>query len=418
VTTDTTRIGLFIQDDWRPRPNLTVNFGLRYDLDLDGNNPDFRHPLVPDGRDKDDDNFQPRVGFSWDMEGDGKHVLRGGAGLFTGRYLLIPALVELQQNGLSGRVTRQNLNGALLGLPPAFWLDPANPTTTGIPLPPDISLLASQLDAPEALQVTLGYTTPIARTGLFFDAEAIYVDGDDEIVIRDTNFGGNANPVRFDPTFNQINTFTNDGHSEYKALVLAVNGTLLGKHLLTASLTLADKKNIADDFSPVFPFGYPSDPADIDAELGRSRGDEPWRFVASAIFHLPWKLTLAPIYEYGDGQPWNHRLGFDFNGDGKNSDRPEGVERNSMDGPAFRQLSLRVSRPFALPNGFQLEVIAEAFNLFDTSNFDVNSVDGAEFLSGPTLANPALPLVPNPNFGEFRSTFPGREIQLGLRWLF
>lgn len=418
VTTDTTRIGLFVQDDWRPRSNLTVNLGLRYDLDLEGNNPDFEHSLVPDGRDRDDDNFQPRVGFSWDVANNGRHVLRGGVGLFTGRYLLVPSLIELQQNGESGRVTQQRLNGAILGLPPIFFLDPDDPFNTGIPLLPDISLLAEQLDAPQATQVTLGWTTPLGRSGLFFDAEAIYVEGDDEIVIRDTNFGGNDDPVRPNPDWNQINRYTNEGRSEYRALVLGVNGILRGKHLITASVTVADKENIADDFSPQFPVNYPSDPADIEAEFGRSRTDEPWRFVASAIFRLPWKLTVAPIYEYGDGQPWNHRLGFDFNGDGKNSDRPEGVPRNSMDGPPFRQLSLRVSRPFALPGGSELEAIVEAFNVFDTTNFDVRSVDGAEFLSGPTLQNPALPVVPNPTFGQFRDTFPGREIQLGLRWLF
>lgn len=54
----------------------------------------------------------------------------------------------------------------------------------------------------------------------------------------------------------------------------------------------------------------------------------------------------------------------------------------------------------------------------DATNYDVNSIDTAEFLSGPTLANPRLPFVPNPNFGKPRATLPGREIQLGLRWAF
>jgi len=140
--------------------------------------------------------------------------------------------------------------------------------------------------------------------------------------------------------------------------------------------------------------------------------------VLTGIFHLPWELMLSPIYEYGSGQPWNHRLGYDFNGDGKNSDRPAGVGRNSEDGPAFRQLSLRLTKGFRLLGDQRLEVIAEAFNLLNTTNYDVNSIDGAEFLSGPTLANPALPAVRNANFGRARATLPGREIQLGLRWEF
>ena len=105
-----------------------------------------------------------------------------------------------------------------------------------------------------------------------------------------------------------------------------MNGALRQGDLITASVTFADKKNISDDFSPEFPFGYPNDPSNIDAEYGRSRADERYRFVLTGIIHLPWQLTLAPIYEYGSGQPWNHRLGYDFNGDGKNSDRPAGVE--------------------------------------------------------------------------------------------
>lgn len=418
VTVTTTRYSAFVHDDWRPRADLTLSFGLRYDLDTDGNNPDLEHPLVPDGRDTDDDNFQPRLGFSWDLSGEGSRVLRGGAGIFTGRYLLIPALTELQQNGVTGgRVVRRNINGILLGLPPIFALDPNNPFTTGVPLPPDISLIDTQLDAPEATQVTLGFSQRVFRSGLYFDVEAIYVDGDDEIVIRDTNFGGNDNPIRPNPAFSQINTYTNEGRSRYEALVFSLNGTLPGGHLLNASATFADKRNISDDFSPAFPAGYPSDPADIDAEYGRSRADEPFRFVASAVLRLPYRFTLSPILEYGDGQPWNRLIGVDVNGDGKNSDRLPGVERNSVDGPDFKQLSLRLSRAFGLPSG-DLEAILEVFNVTDETNFDVGSVDAAEFLSFPTLANPALPVVENPNFGMFSSTFPGREVQLGLRWRF
>jgi hypothetical protein len=418
VTYDTRRYAVFLQDDWRPRPNLTVNLGVRYDLDDGGNNPGFTHPLIPKPRKKDTNDVQPRVSFSLDPGSNGKSVFRAGVGLFNGRYLLVPAGIELQQNGVTGRVSRSRINGALLGLNfPPFILDPNNPTTTGVLLKPDISLLAPELDTPESTQASLGWTRAILPR-MFFDAEAVYAKGKKEIVIHDVNFGGNANPVRPNTTYNQINMYTNDGRSEYKALILQLNGSLRQGDLITASVTLADKKNTADDFSPEFPFGYPSDPSNLDAEYGRSRSDERYRFVLTGIIHLPWQLTLAPIYEYGSGQPWNHRLGYDFNGDGKNSDRPAGVGRNDEDGPAFRQLSLRLTKSFALFDGQRLDVIAEAFNVTNTVNFDVNSIDGAEFLSGPTLANPALPFRPNPNFGRARATLPGREIQLGLRWAF
>ncbi len=419
VSLTSKRYSAFLQDEWRPRSNVSIIAGLRYDLDDGGNNPGFTHPLVPKAREKDTNDFQPRLSFSWDPSKNGTDVIRGGIGLFNGRFLLVPAFTELQQNGVSGgRILRTRVNGALLGLNiPPFILDPKNPRTTGVLLNPDISLLAPDLETPESTQASLGWTHSFTPR-FFLDAEGVWAEGDKEIVIRDVNFGGNANPVRPNKAYNQINMYTNDGRSEYKALILRLNGQFRQNDLVTFSVTSADKKNISDDFSPEFPFGYPNDPADIDAEYGPSRASEDYHIVATGIFHLPWEVTVAPIYEYGSGQPWNHRLGYDFNGDGKNSDRPSGVERNSEDGPSFRQLSLRLTKGFTILGDQRLDLIVEGFNVLNNTNYDVNSIDSAEFLSGPTLANKTLPFVRNPNFGHYRATLPGREIQLGLRWVF
>ena len=416
VTKSTTLYGAFVQDDWRPRSNLTVSMGVRYDLDTEGNNPDFHHPLVPHGRSRDTNNIQPRFGFNWDISGDGTTILRGGVGRFTGRYLLIPAITELQQNGITGRLLVTRVNGLIYGLP-AFALDPNDPTNTGLLLKSPITLLANPFNAPQADQASLGFTRRLGETNLFFGAEALYVKGTNEIVVRDTNYDGNP-LARPNPDWDQINTYTNEGHSRYKALIFTLNGTLPGGHLLTSSLTLGDKKNISDDFSPAFPYGYPSDPQNIEAEWGRSRSDERWRLVVSGIFNLPWGLTVAPIYEYGSGQPWTHRLGYDYNGDGKNSDRPAGVARNGEDGPPFRQLSLRVTKSIKVSGSGRLDLIVEAFNVFNTVNYDVNSVDGAEFLSGPSLLIPTASYVPNTNFGKYSTTLPGREVQVGIRYAF
>jgi hypothetical protein len=420
VTLDSTRYAVFLQDEWRPRANLSLNAGLRYDLDDGGNNPGFTHPLVPEGRDKDTDDYQPRLSFSWDPSNRGSDVIRGGVGMFNGRFLLVPALTELQQNGITGgRISRTRVNGALLGLNfPPFILDPNNPRNTGVLLNPDISLLAPDLETPESVQASLGWTHRFGASRFFLDTEGVWAEGDNEIVIRDVNFGGNANPVRLNRSFNQINMYTNDGRSEYTALILRLNGTMRQTDLVTASVTFADKKNISDDFSPVFPFGYPNDPSNIDAEFGRSQADERYRVVLTGIFHLPWQMTVAPIYEYGSGQPWSHRLGYDFNGDGKNSDRPAGVKRNDEEGPSFKQLSLRLAKGFTLLGDNRFDLILEGFNVLNNTNYDVNSIDTAEFLSGPTLVNPALPFRANPNFGRFRATLPGREIQLGVKWVF
>ncbi|MFH1176577.1 MAG: TonB-dependent receptor [Acidobacteriota bacterium] len=409
--------GLFAQDDIRLGRNLTVSLGLRYDYDSDGNNPDFTHPVVPKKRSVDKDNIQPRLSVVWDLSGDGASILRGGAGQFTGRYLLVPSFVEKQQNGVTGRTLYTRLNGMFFGLPAAYWMSGADPQHTGLLLAKNAALLASSLEAPEALQSSLGFTQRLGDSGLFLDLEAVYVDGDNEIIVRDVNWSGNATHVRPNAAWAQINMYTNQGHSKYKALTASLNGTLHGGHLLAASVTYQDKKNISDDFSPAL-VEYPSDPADIEAEWGCSRSDERWRAVVSGVFRLPWELTVAPIYEYGAGQPWNRRLGYDYNGDGKTSDRIAGVKKYDQDGPNFRSFSLRITKGFTLGAAGRLDLIVEGFNLFDNVNYDPNSVSSAKYLSGPTIANPAAAYVANPSFGKYFATLPPREIQLGLRYSF
>lgn len=417
VESDTNLYGFFVEDSWRPTAKLLVNLGVRYDLDTNGNNEGFTHALVPEGRERDTNNIQPRFSFSYDVKGDGTSVVRGGAGRFIGRMLLVPALTELQQNGESGRVTYTRLNGAFFGLP-ALALDPNNPRNTGIVSKPAIALLAPDYHAPESTQASVGYTMKIGTSRLYLDTEAVYVEGDEEIIIRDVNWSGNATRRRPNAAFDQINMYTNEGRSKYQALVLSLNGNIRQSDLITASVTFADKKNISDDFSPDFPTGYPNDPADIDAEYGRARGSERYRFVLSGLFRAPWGITVAPIFEYGSGQPWTERVGYDFNGDGKNSDRPTGIGRNEQDGPSFQQLSLRVMKAFSFGGRGSVEAIAEVFNLTNSVNYDVQSVNAGRFLSGPTAANGALPAVANPRYGQFNSTLPAREFQLGLRWVF
>jgi Carboxypeptidase regulatory-like domain/TonB dependent receptor-like, beta-barrel len=418
VHISTNLIGVFVEDAWRPASNFTLNYGLRWDLDTNGNNPDFHSPLIPNGRKRDYDNYQPRVGFSWDLAGDGHNLIRGGIGRFTGRYLLVPAFAELGQNGYTGRILYTRVSGILFGLPPATWLDPNNLTGSGLLLPPSITMLARSYKNPYTDQATLGWTTRLGGSGLFFDTEAIYDKGHDEIFVTDTNWSGNATHTRLNPAYTNMATYTNDGHSEYKALVLSLNGTIKGGHLLTASVTFADKKNLSDDFSPVYTAGYPNDPANPEGEWGRSQSDERFHVVLSGVFQLGWNLTLAPIVQYGSGQPWTKRLGYDYNGDGYNSDRPAGVPRNGQDGPSYRVVNLRLTKGIPAGSAGKIEIIIEGFNIFNTVNYDVNTINSGLYLSGPTIANPSAPYVANPQYGKYSATLPAREVQLGLRWSF
>ena len=89
-------IGLFWQDSWRVNPHVTLNFGVRYDIEIP---PKFKAPTglaqagynflgLQKGIQTDKNNFQPRVGLAWDPKGDGKTVIRGSYGMFYDHPLL------------------------------------------------------------------------------------------------------------------------------------------------------------------------------------------------------------------------------------------------------------------------------------------------------------------------------------------
>src|SRR5262249_49835645 len=85
-----TRFSLYSSDNWRLRPNFSLNFGLRYEVDthpLDNDlpKPDIPRTLLPRGVDPtpiDKNNFAPQVGFAWDPFKDHKTAIRAGAGIF------------------------------------------------------------------------------------------------------------------------------------------------------------------------------------------------------------------------------------------------------------------------------------------------------------------------------------------------
>ncbi len=416
VDLETDAIGLFIQDDWRVNTNLTVGLGLRYDLELGANNSDFEHPLVG-RRTNDTDNLQPRISLVWDISGTGRTIVRGGAGRYTGRFLVFPAIWELQYNGISGRqlYTRVSIPGN-----PILIDDPEN---SGYRPPPDISLLVDNLEAPESTQANLGLSHRLGGSGLVLEVDALWAEGRKELVYRDTNWKGNDDPCnddpsvgcRFDPSYSAIDRYTNEGRSRYRALSLGLSGTLRGGHLLSASLTISDKKNVMDD---ALTNVKPSDSADVEGEWGRSSTDERLRLVLNGIFRLPWGLTLAPVYEYGSGRPWTVLVGYDANGDSSPFDRPPEHDRNDQDGPRFSQLSLRLTKAVRLGRGNRLDLIVEVFNVFNTTNYDVSSVDGAQYFQRFNRTTGQLEIHENTRFGSYTATLPPREIQLGLRYVF
>jgi hypothetical protein len=81
-------------------------------------------------------------------------------------------------------------------------------------------------------------------------------------------------------------------------------------------------------------------------------------------------------------------------------------------------MNLRMTYGLPMGSKARTDFILEFFNLFNRDNFDVNSLQNSEFLSGPTLANPALAAVPNPRYKQYTATLTPFEAQIGVRVTF
>ena len=149
-----------------------------------------------------------------------------------------------------------------------------------------------------------------------------------------------------------------------------------------------------------------------------SDNDQRHRLTLSGTFNAPTALEnkfarrafggfqLSYIFTYASRLPFNVLAGSDLNNDSNNNDRPFGLGRNTGKGFDFASFDLRLSRRFQLAEHLNLELLAEAFNLFNRANF---SVPNSTFFAGA---------VQSANFGRPTAAFDRRQIQFGFRFNF
>jgi hypothetical protein len=394
-------IGLFAQHEWRPNQNLTLNAGLRYDLQY-----------LPDPITTDANNFGPRVGLAY-APGDRKTVIRGSFGIYFDRLPLRATSNALQRDGTKYKIAL--IPFGLPGVAPAFpntlSAFPGNLPVSITTIDPNIK---NSYNEQASVQVERELFPSTSLSVGYLQTRGLHL-----ILSRNLNVprfptsAGVPNQGRPDPRFANVGRFESSGTSSYNAMTVALNRRFQRWFGVRLSYTLSQA---IDNAGNAF-FFTPQNNFNLNDDRGPSDNDQRHRVALSGTFETPSgqaesKLRrlrgfqLSYIFSYSSRLPFNVIRGDDLNFDTNLNDRPIGVARNSGKGFDFASLDLRLGRRFHLGERLQLETLVEAFNVLNRANLQLPiNVFG-------TLIAPAS------NFGQPSGAADPRQLQFGLRLSF
>lgn len=404
-----TYIAGFVQDDWRLHPQLTINLGLRYELDTDVKNVsrvDELNPLIlpflKGSRKKDKNNFAPRVGFNFASK-DLKTSIHGGYGIYYDRVTLE---IQSLERGLDGRALPIEVRaGNLFFIPPAFLFDPVNgvfpppaPTLAnpfmGFILPGagagGINIIDNGLQNPMIHQFNIGIQQEI---GSNYGLRADYLHNFGTHFIIGRTIGSVFNPVVGGPDL--VKNLESSVKTKYDGLLISFEKRATARYQFRASYTLSKSFNYANDDQIPFSNG-PIDPNNLQLEYGPTPNDQRHRFSFSGVFSLPYDIRIAPILTLASGVPMDILLpdgssripqlqrnaggrlfhtAAELNAFITQLNSASGlaaplplVSDNARFNDSFSSLDLRVTKVFKISDRVSIQPIAEVFNLFNVTN--------------------------------------------------
>jgi len=456
--------GFFFSDDWRPRSNVTVNIGLRYDIQKI-RQPSVTNPLLltQTGIDtskihNDYDNIAPRVGFAWKPVGSDRLVVRGGYGIFYGVTPSIAIATATSNNGLNVVVATLN-NPTLPFIFPNRFADLNDFRAAGGGLPvTNIFYFDPNYQQPSTQQGSLGVEYGLAND-LSVGASWLWVKGSQLQRTRDINLpvpvpfttaasspvqatfrrypGPSGSPLRPFPAFGRISQFESSVSSNYHALALTLNKRFSRNFLFNASYTFSKIIDDNPDATGVVAFTddvkfvqFPTDPGD---DRGPGEAQTPHRFVANGLWDLAYfngarapvrafigGWQLSGILQIASNRSFSARLVTDLNNDTNSStDRAPGFGRNSFLKDHFAGVDLRAQKSIFFTERYRLQVIVEFFNILNRVNYtayntSLYNVGGVTAGQVPT----AITLTPRADFAFPRAAADQRIGQLALKFVF
>ena len=397
--------GIFVQDDWRARRNLTLSGGLREEIQthLD-----------------DRINIAPRAGLTWSPFKHGRTTVRAGGGIF---YDWLEADTYEQILRVDG-FRQQDLIVQNPGFP-----DPFDGGFAQV-LPTSKYALASGLVMPERKMVNLGFTQQVTPT-VGLNVNLMHMRGSHRFRGRNTN--APLDGVRPNPAFGNVTEVESTARMRNTQLMAGVNFNLPARRMfIIANYALIDQKNDADG-----PFSLPADSYDPAAEWGPAAGVP--RHLASAIVNTPLVagIRLGLTATARSGTRYNVTTGRDDNGDTVFNDRPAGGGRNSATARGMWDVAARLSYAFGFgerrasgPEGGPMVVVQRIGPGAGGAGDLLGGLmgGGAEnrririeiYFSAQNLVNHVNPtgysgVMTSPFFGLPTAAMPGRRIDLGMR---
>ena len=395
--------GMFVQDEWRVRPDLTINAGVRYDLQF-----------LPDPIETDTNNIAPRLGIVY-APGDRKTVIRASFGLYYDRVPLRATSNALQRDGSKYIVVQ--LSPTQPGAPIFPNILSVQPAT--LPTRPNITRIDPNIESSYSQQANFQIERELPGNAVF-SIGYLHVRGLHLILSRNANVptvpasAGIPNLGRPDPNWGNISRFESSGKSNYDGMVVSFNKRASRWASVRASYTFSKTIDDAGNFF----FSSVQNNFDVQDDRGLSDNDQRHRLVISGSLEAPQGTNssrlqrllrgfqMGYIFTYASRLPFNVLLGSDRNFDTNNNDRPLGVGRNTGRGFDFASLDLRVSRKIRLTERVDVQLLAEGFNVLNRANFGVpnNTFGGG--------------ITPLPTFGQPTQAFDPRQFQFGMRLSF
>jgi uncharacterized membrane protein YgcG len=292
--------GLYLQDDWKVRSNLTFSYGLRFETQTG----------IPDHAD-----LAPRLGLAWGIGAKSappKVILRGGFGIFYDRFLEAQILEAERLNG----ITQEQF---VVNNPQCPNLTQFSSCTGAvIPATPTIYQISPRLHSPYTMQSAISVERQVTKAATL---SVTYLNsrGFDQFLTINANApypGTPCSPVCATPSEN-IYQYVSEAVFRQNQLITNTNVRLGAKIQLSGFYVL----NYANsDTSGVSSF--PSNSRNISADYGRASFDTRHRLFLTSSFALPYNFRLSPFMIVSSGTPFNLTTSNDLNNDSVFNDRP------------------------------------------------------------------------------------------------